>query len=230
MSFVLPSKKMKGLHSTVGEASPDFYATASQEEIQAVERAKKTANMASDEVLKKMGGKEELRAKYKIEVTFVKNRNIRSMNAVGIQIWESGKRFHGGGDELMFWCKDSRKGHDDGCWSPIPGDAIKGGVAYCPRCQKAMNADLLTNMKLGNVYMDTLAKELVGIFHTLQDDADIFLKFHKSDIRYIAMVREKGPETAKRLKGMAIYPLKNILKDTAAGADLFRRFKAFITS
>lgn len=227
MSFELPSRKMKGL---VGEASPDFYKTAPKEMIAASKRAERTTHITSGQVLKDLGGKEEVRAKYKIEVTFVKNRTSRGLNAVGVQIWESGKRFHGGGDEMMFWCKDSRKGQDGGCWGPIPGDNIKAGVAYCPSCKKAMNADLLTNMKLGNVYMDTLSKELEVIFRQLDGDADLFLKFHKTDIRYIAMVKAKGSLVAERLKGMSIYPLKNILKDISSGADLAGRFKAFLTS
>jgi hypothetical protein len=44
------------------------------------------------------------------------------------------------------------------------------------------------------------------------------------------MEQAKGPEAAARLKGMHIYPLKNILKDTAHGADLTKRFLTFLTS
>ena len=254
MSFVRPSQSMKGL---VSEADPEFLNKASPEVLAAVNRAKSAAgvvDVSSDwertatpeqrekrrlESLKLEKGLDpeldrtlngEVRAKYKIEVTFVKNRSLTKLNAVGILIWESGKRFHGGGDEMMFWCKDNRKGHDEGCWSPIPGDNIKAGIAYCPSCKRTVNAELLTNMRIGNVYMDSLAKEITRLFHQLQDNADIFLKFHRTDVRYLAMEQEKGPDVAKRLKGMAIYPLKNILKDTAAGADLTKRFKAFITS
>jgi hypothetical protein len=75
-----------------------------------------------------------------------------------------------------------------------------------------------------------LAKELTKIFHSLGGNADVYLKFHKTDVRYLALERDKGPDVARRLKGLAIYPLRNILKDTAAGADLTSRFKAFITS
>lgn len=254
MSLIRPSSVMKDL---VSEAHPEFATKASPEMQAAVERARSAAGVVDvkpdferkasaaereerrkeslrrekpvdKELDKDLNG--EIRAKYKIEVTFVKNRKLTGLNAVGISIWESGKRFHGGGDELMFWCKDNRKGHDDGCWSPIPGDNIRAGIALCPNCKRAVNAELLTNMRIGNVYMDSLANELAVIFHQLGENADIFLKFHKEDVRYMAMYREKGPDVAKRLKGMAIYPLKNILKDTAAGADLTKRFKAFVTS
>jgi hypothetical protein len=241
----------------VSEADPNFDSLASKQQLDAAERAhraggvidksanwEQTASPAErenrrlqslnkekktdTELEKNLGG--ELVAKYKIEVTFVKNRTLTGLNHVGIQIWESGKRFHGGGDELMFWCKDNREDHDDGCWAPIPGDCIRGEVAICPNCHMAVNSSLLTNMKIGHVYADSLAKELAKIFRSLNSNADIYLKFHKTDIRYIAMERDKGPEVAKRLKGMAIYPLKNIVKDTQHGADLSKRFKAFITA
>lgn len=252
--FRLPREQMTGL---VSEADPNFDSMASSVVQKAVEQAEKSSGVVQkaadwertaspqerearrleslrrekkgDVVLEKtLGG--EITAKYKIEVTFVKNRNLSGLNHVGIQIWESGKRFHGGGDELMFWCKDNREGHDEGCWAPIPGDFIHGGMAYCPSCKRTVNPELLTNMRIGNVYMDSLSKELVKIFRSLGSNADIYLKFHKTDVRYIAMERAKGPDVARRLKGMAIYPLKNIIKDTEHGSDLSKRFKAFITA
>jgi hypothetical protein len=253
-NFQLPREQMTDL---VSEAHPEFDSLASAAQLKAVETAEKAAGVVvvghdwertatpqqrenrrqmslrrekkSDEELEhNLGG--EVVAKYKVEVTFVKNRTLTGLNHVGIQIWESGKRFHGGGDELMFWCKDNRDGHDEGCWSPIPGEFIQGEIACCPSCKRVINAELLTNMMIGNVYMDVLAKQLAKVFRSLSSNADIYLKFHKTDVRYIAMERAKGPDVARRLKGMSIYPLKNIIKDTENGSDLLRRFKAFITA
>lgn len=252
MAFVSPRDSMTDL---VSEADPDFMAKATPAEIQAVEMAERgsgTVEVGHDwertatpkqrearrqeslkrekktdqELEKTLGG--EVVAKYKIEVTFVKDRSPTKMNAVGISIWESGKRFHGGGDELMYWCKDNRPDHDEGCWAPISSDYIRGDVAICPKCGRAVNAELLTNLRAGNVYIDTLAKTLAHIFRELNSNADLYLKFHKTDIRYIAMEKAKGPDVARKLKGMLIYPLKNIIKDTENGSDLARRFKAFL--
>lgn len=182
--------------------------------------------------------KGEIRAKYKIEITFAgpdprhnyKGRTSSGPNRLGIQLWESGKHFHGGGDELMYWCQDNREGEDAGCWAPISGSNIVGEVAYCPNCERTVAAELLTNMKIGNVTTQNLAKECVKLFRQLGSNADIYCKYHKSDVHYIAMERAKGPEVAARLKGMHIYPLKNILKDTAFGADITKRFFTFFTS
>lgn len=193
----------------------------------AIERAKQTPE--DPEVAKTFEG--EIRAKWKIEVTFVKNRTLTGLNAVGIQVWESGKHFHGGGDALAFFCQDSRDGHNEGCGGIIPQDNVApNGIAYCPHCKRAVNAQYLANIRLGNVYMDSLAKSLANLFRQLGSNADIFIKFHKMDVRYIALERAKGPDVAAKLKGMHIYPLKNILKDTANGADIVNRMKAFITS
>jgi len=245
------------VNNIIGEGHPDFHKNASQAEKDAARRAQQGAGVVEvdkdwertatpeqrnarrlESLRKERGNDQELsktlsgevRAKYKIEITFVEGRTVQGPNRCGISIWESGKRFHGGGDDLMYWCKDNRPGQDGGCWSPIASDFIRGGVAVCPSCKRMVNAEWLTNMRIGNVTSQALAKELVKIFHSLGGNSDIYVKYHKTDIHYIAMERDKGPETAKRLKGMHIYPLKNILKDTSSGADLGKRFFAFLTS
>jgi hypothetical protein len=193
----------------------------------ALERAHQTPE--DPEVVETFNG--EVRARWKIEVTFVKNRTMKGLNAVGIQVWESGKHFHGGGDALAFYCLDSRDGHDEGCGSIIPQDDVApNGIAYCRNCRRAINAQFLANIYQGNAYMDSIARQLTTLFHRLNSNADILIKYHKTDVRYIALERAKGPDVAARLKGMHIYPLRNIIKDTSNGADLYGRIKAFITS
>lgn len=222
---------MKEVRPTlVGESHVDYDKLASEQEIKAAHAAAASVNKSSDELADALGIKDEMRAKYKIEVTFGPKRTTQGPNRVAIQIWESGKRLHGGGDELMFFCKDNRAGHDEGCWAPIPADQIKGGVAYCIKCAKAINAEYLTNMKVGYTSTRFLCTEIAKLFHQLNSNADIYLKFHKSDIRYRAMLKAKGEEVARRLKGMHIYPLKNILKDTSNGAGLENRLFAFVTN
>ena len=182
-----------------------------------------------------LGG--EIRAKYKIEVEFLgpdekgyPGRTSKGPNRLGVKVWESGKRFHGGGDELMFWCLSSIKGVAGGCGGIMSADNIRNGIAYCPHCKNMMNMEAMTDTRAGFFTNQSLAKELLKLFRALGSDCDIYIKFHKTDIHYIAMERDKGPEVAARLKGMHIYPLKNILKDTASGADLGKRFIAFLNS
>lgn len=193
--------------------------------------ASRAAQKTRDELTKQgaeTGLKEQLRAKFKIEVTFGPKRTIPGPNLLGIQIWESGKRLNGGGDDLSFWCL-SRKSNE-GCGSVITSDNIRGGIAVCPSCQRMVNAELLTNMKIGKITTKDLSVVIEKIFRGLGHNADIYLKYDQQDIRVLAMERQKGRNVARRLKGMHIYPLRNILKDTANGASLAPRILAFLTS
>lgn len=230
MTFKTVTGDMQGL---VGEGHQDFEALASRGEKMATAASSRAASKTDEQmadIASELGTGDSLRARYKIELTFGPQRTVHGPNLCGIQLWESGKHFHGGGDELMYWCKDNREGHDEGCWAPISGTNIRDGMAFCTNCQRMVAADLLTNMKIGKVSTKNLSQELVKVFASLGSSADIFIKYHQTDVRYIAMLRAKGPQVAKRLKGMHIYPLRNILRDTMNGADLAGRFHAFLTS
>lgn len=212
----------------VSEAHPDFEKLASPEQLAAVARAKKTMKDSPDELAKKMGAKPDFLAKYKIEVMFEKGRTTLGPNLLGIQLWESGKKFHGGGDQLMFWCMDTES--NQGCKAPFSADYISGPVANCPSCGKALVAARAANIRVLRVPTKALAEELVRIWHTLGGSADIYVKYHNTDVHYLAMLKAKGAEVARKLKGMHIYPLKNIIRDTATGADLTGRIYAFLTA
>lgn len=252
MTFKPVAPMMQGL---VSEAHPDFDKLASPAQLEAAKRAEEQARVAGrgadwertatpeereerrKESLRRekkgdvdyerqLGG--EIRARYKIEVMFEKGRTTQGPNLCGIQLWESGKKFHGGGDQLMYWCMDTTS--NEGCKAPFSSDFITGPYAQCPSCGKTVLIAKAANMRVLRVSTKKLSEELVRIFHSLGGDSDLYLKYHKTDVHYLAMMRAKGPEVAHRLKGMAIYPLKNILKDTSMGADLAGRFFAFLAS
>lgn len=196
----------------------------------AVERARKTGTLTSEQAEKNLGATPEIKAKYKIEVMFDHKRTTAGPNLCGIQLWESGKKFHGGGDELMYWCKIADSQTNEGCGSPISSDHMRGPVAICPGCGRAIKLEAASNMRVVRLPTKKLAEELEKIFRSLGSNADIYVKYHKTDIHYIAMERKKGPAVARKLKGMHIYPLKNILKDTAAGSDVAVKFHTFLTA
>lgn len=212
----------------ISESDPEFDQKANSLMTEAVARAKRSLNKTPDETLAELGAKPEIRAKYKIEVMFEKDRTTLGPNLLGIQLWESGRMFHGGGDQLMYWCMDTET--NMGCKAPISGDFIQGDIIFCPSCQRTILGPRSTNMRVLRVTTKVLAEELASLFVTLGHNADIYLKYHKTDVHYLAMEKAKGNTTAKRLKGMHIYPLKNILKDTANGAEISGRFFAFLTS
>lgn len=215
------SKHMKGL---VGEAHPDFDKLAHPDEIAAAERAKK---MPTEGTVTTEG---EIRAKYKIEIRFGPGRTTNGPNLCMIQIWESGKRFHGGGDDKMYWCKNVEAGSNEGCGKHIASQYIRNGVALCPHCKRAINAKMLTGEMVYKNTTKDLAIRLAALWQNLECHADFYCKYDQTDIRYKAMEAAKGLAVARKLRGMHIYPLKNILKDTAAGADLVGRIVAFLTA
>jgi len=189
-----------------------------------------------------------IRAGYKIEVTFGPNRSSLKEYGALISLWESGKHFHGGGDSLMYFCYDckdlepkagwkhllatldKKTTSDKGCGGPIPGAAMAGGMAMCPNCQKPVISERLTNPFPFWGTTPELASLVARYFRVLKDNADVYCKYHPTDIRFTAMEQAKGLETARRLRGMFIYPLNRILKDTTAGATLEARFRSFFNA
>lgn len=175
-------------------------------------------------------GYDGVKAGYKIEIMFGPKRTPNGPNTVCIQIWESGKRLNGDADDRMYWCLDVAQNSTLGCGKPIPSGAIHGGVAICPSCGMAIRADKLTGEQFHKATTQNLAVKIERLFHDLKDNADIYCKYDQTDIRYQAVLRESGFEKARWLRGMFIYPLKNIIKDTSAGATLSSRFKAFLSA
>jgi hypothetical protein len=118
-----------------------------------------------------------------------------------------------------------------GCGYPIPSNAMGGGLALCLKCQRTINSDNLTGQLPFWGTTQELAAFCARYFRVfMEGGADIYCKYHPTDIRYKAMEEAKGLEMARRLRGMFIYPYKNIIKDTMAGASLESRFGAFFSA
>jgi len=70
----------------------------------------------------------------------------------------------------------------------------------------------------------------------LELSADIYIKYHPSDIRSAAQKEQERQQFGEQLdvvrskRASKIYPLRNIIKDTSAGAALEDRIFAFIVS
>jgi len=194
--------------------------------------SQRAAQKSRDELVKtgaEVGmGELTIRAKFKIEVLFGADRTMNGPNTVVVKLWESGRRLNGGGDDLAFWCMNADA--TQGCGKIITSNYLKGGVGFCPHCKKGVNANLLVDGRVGSWSTKNLSIVLEKLFRELDSSADIYVKYHRFDARYLAMEKAKGPEVAKRLKGMHIYPLKNILRDTAHGAALAGRIQVFLTS
>jgi hypothetical protein len=195
-----------------------------------------------------------IKAKYKIELHFGKDRTTLGLNTCAVLIWESGRRFHGGGDDKMYWC-----GYKD-CGKPVRSSTFGPYHLVCPKCQRECFLDphskaehvakaphrsskgmkmedipVISGEKLMKLPMKKIAEYLTKLWYDLEANADVYVKYHPSDIRFdlksegITKVVD-GMDKARSSRSPSIYPLKNIIKDTSAGADLARRFLALITA
>lgn len=207
------------------------------------------------EELEAFDREQKLKAKYKIELIFSRHRSplAHKPSPVMVLIWESGKRFHGGGDQKMYWC-----GYSD-CGKPMSSDNFAYMHAICPKCRKEQFLDpdsrqvhantvqrsggdprgilslpLVVGEKLANLIPIRLAELLEKTWRDLDGDADIYLKYSPYEIRYD--VKHETVADMDRLDKVrvqrkpVIYPLKNIIKDMSAGASLKTRLLAMITS
>lgn len=186
-------------------------------------------------------------AKYKIELHFGKNRTVSGPNICAISAYESGKHLDGEGDEMMYICSERDRGlmvggqvskdkdasvvrGTDGCGAFISGKQIKGGIAMCLSCDRAVKAEALTNTLFLSLPTKRLAAFVATWFRKLDSDCDIYVKYHPTDIRYKAMQDAHGLDKARMMRGLSIYPLNNIIKDVTAGATLESRIHAFLAS
>ena len=190
---------------------------------------------------------EKISAKYKIEIHFGKNRTMSGPNICAVSAYESGKHLDGDGDEMMYICAERDRGlmvggqvskdrdapiqkGKDGCGSFISGKQLKSGFAMCTSCNQIVKADALTNSMFYSLSNKKLAAKIATWFRKLDSNCDIYVKYHPTDIRYIAMEQAHGLDKARMLRGLSIYPLANIIKDTTAGASLESRIAAFLSS
>jgi hypothetical protein len=222
----MPFKMLGGSLAPLSEAHPDFDKVASGSDLKASEIASRSPMDALD-VETALGETPSVAkgAKYKIEVAYMEARKLKEPSACSVTVWESGRRFHGGGDQSMFWCINA-KNPDEGCGGLIPDNMVKNGVALCPHCKRSVNQQLLPVTRVGIFSPQNLAKEIHKIFRHLGSDADVYLKYHRSDMEARARLKSEGG--AK--KEVAIYTVTSIIRDSLLGGDLTRKFEDFLTA
>ena len=223
---------------------------------------------AFGERLKKDLEKNRELAPYKIEVQFMKARSSKreTSNLAAIMVWESGRRFHGGGDQRMvfcgYWRGQGYQGEDE-CMMPVKDENFVRGYMVCPYCQREQflnekvkmghiklaredRSDVSGLKKMpianGKLLMNLSPKRMADfmsrIWHDLEGKADLYIKFHPTDIRCHDVPEIRKPDVYERArrdrtekkenKGFLVYPLENIIKDTVAGATIGSRFLSCI--
>jgi hypothetical protein len=182
-------------------------------------------------------GLKKAKAKYKLEISFSEERSAHRPFAGIVSAFSNGGFAHGGGDEGIYFCPQPL---EDGklCYHPLDPIWLSNGHAVCPSCRNVLDPKKLTQFVFARLTMQHWAHQMLYFFRRLEHNADIRLVFmgQANDLRKATVTELEKSKRGDVMNGVrtrrhsAIYPLANILKDTAAGADLYTRFRAFLNS
>lgn len=216
--------KQRGSKEVKWEDDPSKLDALIEEEREAVQKRME----AMDKLLA-----EQQKAKYKLELFFGEERSLHKAVPGILSFWESGTKLHGGGDAKIYFCPGKQLKLSN-CEAPIPFEFNAYGHLVCPACKQAWQGEQVIGEIMGRHTMRQWADVLFLYFQRLGGNCDIYLKHAPNDIRSLAAAeqeRQRGGELLARARkrGLYIYPLKNIMTDTAHGADLLGRFYAFLT-
>jgi hypothetical protein len=178
-------------------------------------------------------------AKYKLEVMFSHRHTGRSPTPGTVTWWESGTKLHGGGDAKLYLCDNSGEFPElegRGCKRFIPDSANGLQFVACPHCGHLWKPAQLCGEIFYRLPIQKWADVLFDWFKRLEMRADIRIKYARMSVRDAQRQEEerglKGDLLNKarsfEQRPCIIYPLKNIIKDTSAGADLHGRILAFL--
>jgi ribosomal protein S27AE len=171
---------------------------------------------------------EKQRAKYKIELFFSHEYKSNQHYPGAISLWLSGSKLHGGGDEKIYLCPR--------CGGFILPSAQGYGHLVCSKCGTVAKDNEAIGEILLRLTTQHWAVVIYNWFRKMEFNADVYVKRPKVDLRVAATIeqaRQHGGEklmAVRQKKEVFIYPLYNIIKDTAGGADLPTRFKALLSA
>lgn len=198
----------------------------------ALSKEDKEAFEAKKKALDAMLNDREL-AKYKIEIMFGKDFTPSKPSPGAVSFWESGSKFHGGGDTILHLCPGKRLNVNE-CEGFIPDHSHGFGFLVCPHCNRTWNGDDVWGQVLARLDARGWASLVLKYYRKLEMRADVVIKYHPDSLKSAALREQERQRMGSDLgkvrskRAVAIYPLKNIIKDTSAGADLEGRFFAFI--
>jgi len=176
-------------------------------------------------------------AKYKLELMFGKARSNNNATPGMLNFWLNGSKFHGGGDEKLYLCPGASLKKSDCAALLQESYNVTEGVV-CPACGTIWRHEQVIGELLFNLPMRKWADVLYRYFSLCDYNCDIYLKHAPNDIRSVSLAQVeratwKGTQalgSVRDKRARHIYPLRNIIKDTSAGADLLSRLHAFLVA
>lgn len=180
----------------------------------------------------------ETTAKFKLEV-FFRSGAKRNVDVRGcVAVWSNGGFMNGGGDAAVYLCSRELPAPSGGgnytCLAPIDMRFTTPSEAVCTRCRTVTHPKHLVGQIQGDVPLYKWARLLHRLFHVLDCDADLRMAINRGSVHAAVeqeMTQHKGGEVYGKLMGKRdwiTYPLAGIVKDTASGATLENRIKAFL--
>lgn len=175
----------------------------------------------------------ETKAQFKLEVFFKGGPSRKGPVRGVVSFWTNGGYLHGGGDAAIYLCPQYGD-NGEPCAGLIDAQFILPKQAVCPKCRRASKAiDLVGQLVIENT-TQRWARLFVKFFHILECNADVSISIERESMQKAALEeREKprGGEGYARVlakRECITYSLANIIKDTASGAGLEERFRAFL--
>ncbi len=184
-----------------------------------------------------MGGPESLRARYKLEVTFGDDRSLHKPFFGIVAVWTNGGFANGGGDEAVYFCPlPVEDGQRRFCGEPIHLAFIGRDVALCPGCKRPVKPADLAGQVGYRLTAQGWVEVLVRAFSRLKCDADLRIGHFPGDLRRENELADLKNAPAHNIdkrrlqRQWAIYPLRNVIKDTSSGRSLQDCFRSFVMS
>jgi hypothetical protein len=188
----------------------------------------------------KEGQLDDVKAKYKLELSINEERSTIKPYFGLVTAWTNGGFRHGGGDEAIHFCPAivERNGQQRTCSAPIDLKWIGKAAAICPTCRNAIKPADLCGQVGYRLTTQNWALVITRMWLVLGGDTDIRLGLMRGRIRQrtddimhkVSLSAGDKLDDLRTKREWAIYPLRNIIKDTAAGADLAGRIRTFLSA
>lgn len=178
------------------------------------------------------------KAKFKLELYLQEKRSLKEPFGGMLLAWTNGGFAHGGGDEVVYFCpaKTERDGQQVGCGAPLALQYVGKTVVVCPECRQASDPRDLVGQVYAKLDVQGWARMITKFFMKLESNADIRLGIMTGDLHAASQIEAEGEhrgdvlDGGRRKRHFVCYTLESIIKDTAGGADLYTRIKAFLTA
>lgn len=179
----------------------------------------------------------DIQAKFKLEIALSSERSIHKPTAGVICAWTNGGFNHGGGDQVVYLCPqrvDLPGGGNRSCATPLSIMMVSKRIAVCPGCKRVTAPEDLVGQVVARLTVPGWVRLIERMFYHLECNADIRLGILRENLikaHEREMEKDRGGDEyrkAREAREWIAYPLKNIIKDTAAGAQLSTRIRAFL--